>query len=200
MNSFCPRIRRSFTHPANPTLPEHALCSHCPLCPVSCQSCQLRFPGAQGGVPAKAKLQLLREHSVSSGLVCWSLKFNDAHASTQAGFRRLHCLQLTPAEAQSGGGPAPPQNWNAKSLRQMVELGRARVGGSSSCSGRRRENQPGSVTETNWWGEERVLSTALSVLNLGRERTSCSLCSRQRPLPPSVPGRTLFTSWTLLTW
>lgn len=184
MNSFCPWIRGPSPTQPTPTPPRACPLLHCPLCPVSCQSCQLRFPERTGaGGPSEGKAQLLRgAFGFFPGLVCWSLKFNDAHADTQAGFRRLHRLSWPQQKPSPGGGPAPPQNWNAKSLRQMVEAGRARVEGSSSCSGRRRENQPGSVTETNWWGEERVLSTALSVLNLGRERTSCSPLLQATPL------------------
>lgn len=76
-----------------------------------------------------------------------------------------------------GAAPHLPGSWDAKSLRQMVGRGAPGLSGSSPRSGRRRENQPGSVTETNWRREERVLSTALPVLNLGRGKTRC-------PAPP----------------
>lgn len=86
-----------------------------------------------------------------------------------------------------GAAPHLSGSWYAKQLRQRWGVGRPCLSGSSSCLGRRRENQPGSVTETNCRWAELVLST---VLNLGRWRTGCSSISRQRPLAPSVPRGT----------
>lgn len=109
--------------------------------------------------------------------------------------------QLTLAEAQSKGRPRTSRGVDMQnSYVRWWGRGTPRLSGSSFCCGRRRENQPGSVTETNWRREELVLSTVLSVLNPGLAQTGCSSTSRQRPLALSVPCGTRFTNRTISTW
>lgn len=165
-------------HPPSqpPPLPEHALCSTA-LCPVSCQSCQLRFPERTGaGVPAKAKLQL------PAGGAFWFSRAGFAGAWSsmmptlilRLDSARLHCLSWPQQKPSPGGGPAPPSELKCKIVTSDGRGG-ARPGWVAAALLR----EEARISLFSDWdklvGEERVLSTALSVLNLGRERTSCPL-------------------------
>lgn len=104
-------------HPPSqpPPLPEHALCSTAPSAPSPVKAVSWGFRSAQErGSQRRQSSSCSESIRFLQGWFCWSLKFNDAHADTQAGFRRLHCLSWPQQKPSPGGGPAPPSELKCK--------------------------------------------------------------------------------------
>lgn len=115
----------------------------------------------------------------------------------QAGIWSSGARRQNPSEAQSRGRPSPPGELICKTVTSDVGAGHTGVDRQpGSCGGRRRENQPGSVTETNWTGAELVLSTVCRCWTRGDRGSPARAPGGNAHWNPLCLGGTRFTSRT----
>lgn len=196
-DSFCPLILWSPVLLHRPSA--RPRCSIAPSTQSSRWSCQKVLESTEAAVPAQPQLQMNREHLASSGLVVMDREVQWCPRRSSVCIPSPPPPQLTPAEAQRRGRQRTSRERLCKTVASDGGAGRTRVEWQQPLIGRRRENQPGSVTEKNWRWAERVLSTRGRCWTWG---ISGPVFPYLETTPSSTPCAltTLFTCWTLSTW